>query len=107
MYHQGVMVRETDRKKTIKDKWQTLNHRNLGAMVLRACDQVRKVNEDELRHEGSEGDGEKAFHVEVCAKTLWQSLVPGRNRKNSPSSLLPVPSFPRTPPSPHGSIPAC
>lgn len=55
MYHRVVMVGELDGKKMIKDTRQKLNHGHLRAMVLGACDQVRKVNEDELRPEGKDG----------------------------------------------------
>lgn len=100
VYHQGVMVRKTDRKGTIKDKWQTLNHRNLGAMVLQACDQVRKVNEDELRLKGNEGGGEKAFQAEVvqrpCGRGAWSSG--GTERTLLPACLLYLPSLGHLPP---------
>lgn len=49
------MVGELDGKKMIRDTRQKLNHGHLRATVLGAYDQVRKVNEDELRPEGSEG----------------------------------------------------
>lgn len=55
MYHRVVMVGELDGKKMIKDTRQKLNPGHLRAMVLGACDQVRKVNEDALRPEGREG----------------------------------------------------
>lgn len=46
----GARREENDQRHEAK-----IQHGHLRAMVLGACDQVRKVNEDELRPEGREG----------------------------------------------------